>query len=57
MPAAELSVANHPHHDATGCIADALGDDGVLRAYDAAARQGRLTREAWEYWVLRSRES
>ena len=31
MPAAELSVANHPHHDATGCIADALGDDGVDR--------------------------
>ena len=50
----ELADPDHPHHDAIGCIAVVLGDEGVLRAREAAVRQGRLTRSAWEFWTGRA---
>ena len=50
----ELADPDHPHHDAIGCIAVVLGDEGVLRARDAAVRLGRLTRSAWEFWTGRA---
>ena len=49
----ELADPDHPGHAFARRLEAVLGADGVLRARDAAARQGRLTREAWAFWTRR----
>jgi len=50
----EIGDPDHPQHGAVADIHEALGADGILRARDAVAGQGRLTRETWEYWTRRA---
>ncbi len=50
----EIGDPDHPQHGGVAYIHEALGADGILRARDAAARQGRLTRETWAYWTRRA---
>jgi len=49
----EIGDPDHPRHSGVAYIHEALGADGILRARDALARQGRLTRETWAYWTRR----
>ena len=50
----EIGDPDHPQHSGVADIHEVLGADGILRARDAVARQGRLTRETWEYWTRRA---
>ncbi|MYH48693.1 MAG: hypothetical protein F4151_03985 [Gammaproteobacteria bacterium] len=50
----EIGDPDHPQHCGVACIQEALGADGILRARDALARQGRLRRETWAYWTRRA---
>lgn len=50
----EIGDPDHPQHIGVAYIQEALGADGILRARDAVAGQGRLTRETWEYWTRRA---
>ena len=50
----EIGDPDHPQHSGVAYIHEALGADGILRARDAVARQGRLTRQTWAYWTRRA---
>ena len=50
----EIGDPDHPEHCGVATIHEALGADGILRARDAVAGQGRLTRETWAYWTRRA---
>ena len=50
----EIGDPDHPQHSGVAYIHEALGAEGILRARDALARQGRLTQETWEYWTRRA---
>ena len=50
----EIGVPDHPQHSGVACVDETLGHEGIFRALNAVAAQGRLTRETWEYWTRRA---
>ena len=50
----EIGDPDHPQHSGVAYVHEALGAKGILRARDALARQGRLTRQTWAYWTRRA---